>query len=84
MITVLKVQLPLNTSNPFAIAHNNNGSFRMIINMNKDEDLINQIFKEKRICLISYCKCEVEGSKIIKVLEQVSDLEFSMEANNEY
>lgn len=76
MITVLKVQLPISTSNPFAIAYNNKGTFREFIDISENEELINEIFKDKTFCLTSYCKCEVKGSKIIKVLEQVSDLEF--------
>lgn len=77
MITVLKVQLPLNRdTNPFALAYNTKGTFRNLIDINENETLIDELFKEEKFCLISYCKCEVKGSKIVKVLEHVSDLEF--------
>ncbi len=79
MITVLKVQLPISIDNPLALAYNNKGTFREFIDVSKDKDLIDEIFKNKKFCLTSYCKCKVKGSKIIKVLEQVSDIEFLLE-----
>lgn len=79
MITVLKVQLPLSKGNPLAVAYNHSRSFREFIDIEKDKEIINEIFKGKKFDLVAYCKCEVEGSKIVKVLEQVSDIEFLLE-----
>ena len=79
MITVLKVQLPLSKDNSFALAYNYSRSFREFIDIEKNKEIINEIFKGEKLDLIAYCKCEVEGSKIVKVLEQVSDIEFLLE-----
>lgn len=81
MITVLKVQLPLTTGMPLAMVSNVTGTFRGFIDMNEEKEIINEMFKEKdKSCKIAYCKCEVKGSKIVNVLEQVSETEYILEA----
>lgn len=75
MITVLKVQLPLD-NNPFALAYNNpkcSEDFTKLISL-EEKELISELMGENTS--VSYCKCEIENGKIVKVLEYVTRQDF--------
>ena len=74
MITVLKVQLPLNNSNPFAIYFNKDKTVSGFIYIERNKKLIRGIMGKNN--LVSYCKCEVVNDKIINVIEHVTEKEF--------
>ena len=74
MSTVLKVQLPVNNSNPFAIFFNNNQTTIGLIKINDNQDLIAELMGENNS--ISYCQCEVFNGRITKVLKHVTENEF--------
>lgn len=74
MITVLKVQLPVNKSNPFAIFFNNDQSIIDFIKIDENKELMNQLMGESKT--ISYCKCEVNNGRITEVLQHVTEKDF--------
>lgn len=74
MITIVKFQLPLDGNIlTHVLAYNKENTFRTFINIESNKELIDEIFSKDEAK--SYCKCEIIGDKIVKVIEKISEEE---------
>jgi hypothetical protein len=70
MITIVKIQLPLSGNIlTHALAYNKENTFRSLIHIDSNKELMDKIFSKDEDKV--YCKCEVQGDKIVSVIEKI-------------
>lgn len=71
MQTVIKFQKPLAGVYTHVLAYNSNNSFRQLISIQENKELLDQVFCKEAEDKI-YCECEVNGGTIVKVIKRIS------------